>query len=115
MCCLRSDLSLFFMAKILINEDGDFEKAPEPEVPEADQKLIDGLKDYILSIYKPAANPLNADKRMSTNEIFEAFCRIYHNEVFFNRNDLAKWLKEKGFTIWDAGDMRFEWLLKSVN
>jgi hypothetical protein len=103
------------MAKVFINQEGDFEKDPNQDIPAEDKALIESLKAYILSIYKPTASPLDADKRMSTEEIFSAFTRIYHNELFFSRNDLAKWLQQQGFTIWDAGDMRFEWLLKTIS
>ncbi|HYC27734.1 MAG TPA: hypothetical protein VEB42_02945 [Chitinophagaceae bacterium] len=101
------------MAKVYVNEEGEFQK--DPDVPHEDLQLIESLKTYILTIYQPATSPLDADTRMSTEEIFEAFTRIYHNELFFNRNHLAKWLNQQGFKIWDAGDMRFEWLLKSVS
>lgn len=103
----------FFMAKVFINPDGDFEKDPSPEVPPEDQALIDHLKQYILSVYRPAATPMESCKRMSTEEIFNAFSRIYHNEFVFSKNDMAKWLRSEGFTVWDAGDLRFEWLLRS--
>lgn len=101
------------MAKVFINKEGDFEKDPSPEIPEEDQRLIEYLKQYLLSIYQPAATPMDADKRMSTEEIFSALTRIYHNELFFSRNQLAKWLHDQGFKVWDAGDLRLEWLLKS--
>ena len=94
---------------IHISKDGDID---DDNVPAEDLALINELKNYILSIYKPASID-EADTRMSTNEVFEAFCRIYHNEVLFSRNDLAKWLQQQGFKIWDAGVMRFEWLMKS--
>ena len=94
-----------------VGEGGDMN---EDKIPADVLELINGLKAYILTIYQPAASPLEATKRFSTNELFEAFSRVYHNELYFNRNDLSIWLKQNGFRIWDAGDMRFEWLLKEV-
>lgn len=97
---------------MIVNPEGGLE---QPEIPPEDLNAIETIKNYILQSYQPVNDPKEADKRMSTNEIFEACSRIYHNELYFSRNDLTKWLISQGFKIWDAGDMRFEWLLKNSN
>lgn len=97
---------------MIVDDKGELN---EPKIPEEDLNAIEMIKNYILQEYAPVMLPVDSNKRMSTDEIYTACCRIYHNEVFFSRNDLAKWLIAQGFKIWDAGDMRFEWLLKSKN
>jgi hypothetical protein len=99
------------MKNLSVSEEGDLQDSP---IPPDELKVIEGLKQIILQTYQPAIDVTDANKRMSTHEIFEGCCRIYHNEMFFSRNDLAAFLTEKGFKMWDAGDMRFEWLLRSI-
>jgi len=77
--------------------------------------LLEKMKNYFLSIYQPATSYNDAEITMSTNELFEAFGKLYKNEQLFNRNNLATWLLDMGFTFTDTGKVNFEWLLKKCN
>lgn len=83
-----------------------------PGVPTTEDPLLLKMKLYFLSQYEPATSYNQADFTMTTNEIFEAFGKLYRNEVIFSRDALATWLHEKGFSFTDTGKLNFEWLLK---
>lgn len=90
----------------------DYNKLPDP--PGCDDPLVLRIKYYLVSMYEPVARPEEADLTMSTTEIYEAFCSLYHNEISFSREMIAQWLHEQGFQLFDAGSLRFEWLLKRI-
>jgi hypothetical protein len=92
----------------------DPDEKPGNVLPPQDDPLLEKVKAYILSLYEPVQDPKDADLRMSTEEIYQAVCRHYHNELLFSKNMLAAWLHDKGFTFYDAGQLRFEWLLKNI-
>lgn len=97
---------------IHINSDGYFEE--DPDIPMPTDAMVEKIKNFILATYEPASTPEDADVTMSTNEIYDAVMRLYPNEVLFSKSMLVNWLHEKGFTFFDAGKMRFEWLLKTA-
>lgn len=88
------------------------EEDKTPDIPAQDDPLLNKMKLYFLSQYEPVNNYKEADITMSTNEIFEAFAKLYRNEVIFSRDALATWLHEKGFSFIDTGKMNLEWILK---
>jgi len=77
--------------------------------------LLERMKNYILDKYEPVSHPSETTLTMSTSEIYEAIGTLYRNELLFTKEDLARWLHEKGFSFIDTGKMRFEWLLKANN
>lgn len=86
----------------------------QPHVDQPNDPLLEKIKNYILTTYEPVQNPADADVRMSTLEIWDAVYKLYPNKAL-TADMLANWLHEKGFTFFDAGKMRFEWLLKTVH
>lgn len=103
---LCSDLPSLFMSKsIYIDPDGDMSTGADP--------VLLKIQQFISDNYLPVKNPQDADLRMSTDEIFSSIKRL-HPDVAFSAGDLVRWLTEKGFDFYDAGQMRFEWLLKTA-
>lgn len=89
------------------NSEDFKEDIPIPEDP-----LLERMKRYILDRYEPVTNMNETSITMSTTEIFESIGSLYRNEVLFSKDQLARWLDEKGFRFIDMGKMRFEWMLK---
>lgn len=94
---------------IFVNNEGEFDDKPSGPDP-----LIEKIKNFILMHYEPVQDPSQADTYMSTDELMTSILRIYPTQNF-TADQLALWLHEKGFTFFDAGKMRFEWLFKTVS
>ena len=77
--------------------------------------LINKLKNYLVEYYEPVHLPKDADFTYTTDEIYAQLQRIVPNEAMYTRADVALWLHNAGFTFADFGEMRLEWLIKSVN
>lgn len=83
-----------------------------PDIPQPEDPLLFKIKQTILDLYEPVQQPMDATLRMTTAELYLAVQKLYPSAAF-TEDMLANWLHEKGFTFWDAGGLRFEWLLKS--
>ena len=95
------------------NIQDDDEQDGKEKLPPQPDPLLEKVKAMILDTYEPVQEPKEADLRLTTSEIYEMVYKLYPNPIFTHA-ELANWLHEKGFTFWDSGKMRFEWLLKSV-
>lgn len=84
----------------------------QDESAKAAQGLIAKLKNYLYTYYAPAVNVMEAEFHFSTDEIHKLLLRIYPNEFELTADMVAVWLHEGGFSFYDSGQLRFEWLLK---
>jgi hypothetical protein len=96
---------------ISVNDDGDLED--NTHIPAPPDALIQKIQLYILDSYDPVLRAEDADTRMTTLEIWQAIQRLYPCESY-TLEMLANWMHEKGFSFFDAGNMRFEWLLRTI-
>lgn len=92
-----------------VTEDGELNKEALPPVPDP---LLEKIKNTILELYEPVQDATDATHRLSTAEIYQKMQQLYPGH--YSLEDVANWLHQKGFTFWDAGAMRWEWLLKAV-
>lgn len=74
--------------------------------------LLYKIKQYLLQYYEPVVSIREAQFHFSTEEIYHQLLRIYPAPEMFSAADVAVWLHSGGFTFFDFGEMRFEWLLK---
>lgn len=89
----------------------------ELKLAEAEQRLIEiglltKIKNFLLQYYEPTDNIREASFHYTTSEITQHLYKVYPNELLFGQSDVAAWLHAGGFTFYDFGDMRFEWLIK---
>ncbi len=89
-----------------INSDGELE-------PSDDDVMLMRIQQFISTNYLPVAKRIDAEITLSTDEIYNSLQRFYPC-LSFSKADLVNWLHEKGFTFFDAGQMRFEWMFKSA-
>ena len=75
--------------------------------------LIESIKEFLLKYYQPVADPLKANLHFTTEEIYHQIQELYPSDQF-TAADVAIWMKAGGFTFWDFGEMKFEWLLKKT-
>lgn len=73
--------------------------------------LTEKLKNFIRENYEPVQDVAEATLRLTTKEIHENISNHYPY-MPFSANELAQWLHNSGYTFWDAGSMRLEWLMK---
>lgn len=76
--------------------------------------LTEKIKNFIKLNYVPTQDASQATMRLTTNEIHTNLERIYPG-MPISTTELAQFLHELGFTFWDAGAMRLEWLLSPVD
>ncbi len=84
------------------------------KLPPVADGLFEKIKQYIRQHYEPCQQPGDADVTMTTAEVYEAIQRFYPNAPV-DIEILAKWLHDNGYTFFDTGKMRFEWLFKSAS
>lgn len=89
-----------------INKDGDIHEG------EDFSDILDKLKMYLLAYYVPVHDPKNAEFHLSTREIHQQLLKLYPNELILTADLVAKWLNNGGFTFYDFGEKKFEWLMK---
>ncbi len=79
------------------------------------QPVADGflqrIKNTILQEYFPVSKFEEGVIFMTTNEVYKKIQRLYPDAPIAE-SEVALWLHEKGYTFFDAGEMRFEWMLK---
>jgi hypothetical protein len=76
--------------------------------------LLNKVKNYLLDTYEPCQDPAEAFIHHTTDEIYRNLQRLLPNEHLYTSADVAKWLHDAGFTFYDYGDMRFEWMMKKA-
>lgn len=75
------------------------------------QDILDNLKNFLYQYYKPVHDPTKADIHLSTDEIYWQLFQVVNSEAL-TREMVAQWLNAGGFTFYDYGEMRLEWMLK---
>lgn len=86
----------------------------EPPIVANGDGLTEKIKNFIKLNYLPTQDASQASMRLTTTEIYANLERIYPG-MPFGKNELAQFLHELGFTFWDAGGMRLEWLLSPLD
>lgn len=87
--------------------------ADTDNLPRVADGLFEKIKNYIRLNYEPCQAPEEATVTMTTAEVYEAIQRFYPNAPV-DMEMLANWLHDNGYTFYDTGKMRFEWLFKSA-
>ncbi len=75
--------------------------------------ILNKIKNHLLEYYEPVQNPKDAEFHYTTNEIWQQLLKIFPNEIILRPDMVANWLHLGGFTFYDFGEMRLEWLVKS--
>ncbi len=81
--------------------------------PGADETLEE-IKKIFFSYYMPANTPSDSTHFMRTFDIFQSFQTILPGKSY-TAEDVAIWLQEKGFKLYETADLRFEWIVKSIS
>lgn len=96
------------------DDDIDNEDQPEREINAEVKGLLNKLKNYIFDRYTPVYDPKEAEVHMSTQEVYDQLYKILPNGALFSPSDVAGWLHSGGFTFFDYGTMKFEWMMKKT-
>lgn len=84
-----------------------------PTIPAPGNPLFEKIKAFLKQNYEPVQLAKDADTHLTTDEVVTAINRLCPCEA--DSSSVASWLHECGFTFADFGNMRFEWLFKSVS
>ena len=84
------------------------------EQNQGEDPMLISLKRYLLQYYKPVHDPKDADLHFSTMEIHQQLLKLYPNEAILTPDLVANWLHEAGFTFYDYGMMKLEWMMKKA-
>jgi hypothetical protein len=74
--------------------------------------LLNKIKNYLLDYYTPVQDPKDAEFHLSTSELHQQLLKIFPNELILTADLVASWMHAGGFTFYDFGEMKFEWLVK---
>ncbi len=106
-CVATSTILFMHDSEDLLNDEH-----PDEDDHAAIEGLINKLKQVLYNYYAPESDPTKADLHLSTNEIWQQMLKIYPNELFLTRELISIWLHTGGYTFYDFGDLKFEWLLR---
>jgi hypothetical protein len=98
-----------------LDDDDDEDENPKHDKEDDYSGILNKLKLYLLEYYEPVQNPRDADFHYSTDEIWKQLLKLFPNEVILRPEMIAQWLHFGGFTFYDFGELRFEWLMKRRN
>lgn len=76
--------------------------------------LLNKVKEQLRFYYAPVQDPKDADFHMSTTEMWQQLLTLFPNEMFLTKDLVAIWMHSLGFTFYDFGEFKFEWLVKKV-
>lgn len=99
----------------MYDEDYDDDQHDKPDNTEDFSGIMNKLKLYLLEYYEPVQDPREAEFHYSTDEVWKQLLKILPNELILRPEMIAQWLHFGGFTFYDFGEMRFEWLMKRKN
>ena len=91
------------------NDDDDF---PEEDNTEDFSGILNKLKLYLLDYYEPVRDPKDAEFHYSTAEIWRQLLKLFPNELILTQDLVAQWMHIGGFTWYDYGEIRLEWMMK---
>lgn len=83
-----------------------------PNIPAPANPLFEKVKAFLKQNYEPVQSMKDADTHLTTEEVVTAINRLSPGSA--ESDSVARWLHECGFTFADFGNMRFEWLFKSL-
>lgn len=89
------------------------EKQRDPGALFLEDPLLNKIQQFILDRYEPVLEPEHANLRMTTAEVYEAIQKFYNNSLILSQDNVALWLHAKGFSFFDAGSLRFEWMFRN--
>ena len=84
----------------------------EQKLRRAMYAMLNKIRAFLFDYYQPVADPKEAEFHLSTKNILEQLHKLFPNEVLLTGDIVAAWLTTGGFTFYDFGEMKFEWLLK---
>lgn len=76
-------------------------------------EFIDNVKSFLTNYYKPVNDPTKATFHYTTIQIFDQLQELFPSPEYSSL-DVSIWLKEFGFTYYDFGEMKLEWLFKKA-
>ena len=79
-------------------------------LPPVVNPFLEKIKNTFFAGYFPVQEYKDGVILLTTNEIFMKFQNLYPDPDY-SIADVANWLHEKGYQIFDAGEMRYQWLL----
>ncbi|WP_347268969.1 hypothetical protein [Paracoccus sp. (in: a-proteobacteria)] len=77
-----------------------------------DALKIQEVKDYFINNYFPAKNIQETNLHLTSEELSEKLSKI--NGEYIDEKTLNDWLREGNYIFLDFGDMRFEWIFKTL-
>ena len=75
--------------------------------------LINKLKNFLTQEYEPVGDPKEAQLHYTTQEIYLQLQKVLPSS-HYTPEMVSNWLHLAGFTFFDYGDLKFEWMLKRL-
>lgn len=95
-------------------DDFDEEQEKSPDNEEDFSGILNKLKNYLLEYYVPVRNPAEAEFSFTTQELTQQLLTLFPREDILTPDLVANWLHLGGFTWYDYGEMRLEWMMKKL-
>lgn len=76
--------------------------------------LFNKLKLYLEEYYLPVQDPKDAEFHYTTQEIHQQLLQLFPNELILTKDIVAIMLHNAGFTFYDYGEMKLEWMMKKA-
>ena len=74
-------------------------------------EFTDKVKNFLYQYYLPVSNPKDAELHFTTSQIFEQ-CQELFPSLSYSPTEVTLWLNAGGYTFFDYGEFKFEWLFK---
>jgi len=75
--------------------------------------LVNKIKNYLTQHYDPVSDPRQAEFHYTTQEIFQKIYSLFPSDAY-TADMIALWLHNAGFTFYDYGEMKLEWMMKKA-
>lgn len=89
------------------------ENSNEPKPENKSLDFLNSIRNYFQENYESVKDPILAEFHFTTMEVYDKIQRLFPDKSIFTPADVALWLHTAGFTFYDFGQIRLEWLLKS--
>lgn len=76
--------------------------------------LFNKLELYLKEYYVPVQDPKDAELHFTTEEIQGQLLKLLPNPEILTGDVVANMLHHAGFTFYDYGEMRLEWMMKKA-
>ncbi len=80
----------------------------------AAEGLLNKIKNFLTQQYEPVFDMKDATLHFTTQQLFDKLQALFPSS-YYSAADVAEWMHTAGYTFSDFGNMRFEWLMKSVD